>query len=473
MAEEGPSLELPRLAELFRDFVRRIVSGDDDGLEVEFARQSLPPPPSEAREERLVIRKGFHFYDMTRFDIALFYGSKQDYCGLGVAILSALFHRTELAVHLAHPASEIRRLVVDGASGWQVEPILCDVGALTWCPRDPNDAKYGWRSSDRPYFVLEWEEAPGPPWTDQQLEQRDLLSCQGAGGLAHFSTLLLDLSSRANQRSRVTLEAGETLPATSTEIRLYLPADEGWCDWDQNPEESGGFFWYTSRFPWVSRTDNDRHEETVEDCTRAIELGRKTTCIYNSRGYAWYCRDEYDKAIEDYTKAIALDPEDAAAYFNRGSAWQSKGEYDKAIADYDRVIELDPEDADAYFSRGDVWDIRGEYEKAIADCSRAIDLEPDNADAYNQLAWLRSTCPESGFRDAQAAIESALRACELTNWQDWNILDTLAAAYAETGDFESAVCWVTKALELAPETEKAVEQNRLELYQSGTPYREE
>ncbi len=295
MAEEGPSLELPHLAEFFRDFVHRIASGEDEDLKVEFARQSLPPPPSEAREERLVIRKGVHFYELTRFDIALFYGSKEDYCGLGVAILSALFHRTELAVHLAHPASEIRRLVVDGASGWQVEPILCDVGALTSCAADSN----------------------------------------------------------------------------------------------------------------------------------------------------------------------------------RGSAWQSKGEYDKAIADYDRVIELDPEDADAYFSRGDVWDIKGEYEKAIADCSRAIDLEPDNADAYNQLAWLRSTCPESGFRDAQAAIENASRACELTNWQDWNILDTLAAAYAETGDFESAVCWVTKALELDPETEKAVEQNRLELYQSGTPYREE
>jgi hypothetical protein len=39
-------------------------------------------------------------------------------------------------------------------------------------------------------------------------------------------------------------------------------------------------------------------------------------------------------------------------------------------------------------------------------------------------------------------------------WKKENCLDTLAAAYAEAGDFESAVKWETKALDGVPEQKR-------------------
>jgi hypothetical protein len=53
------------------------------------------------------------------------------------------------------------------------------------------------------------------------------------------------------------------------------------------------------------------------------------------------------------------------------------------------------------------------------------------------------------------------------------ILDTLAAAYAESGDFESARKWQTKAIELlTDEPEQDEIRKRIELYQQRKPYRD-
>ena len=43
----------------------------------------------------------------------------------------------------------------------------------------------------------------------------------------------------------------------------------------------------------------------------------------------------------------------------------------------------------------------------------------------------------------------ATRACNLTQWRDPDCLDTLAAAYAETGAFDAAVEWQKEAIALA------------------------
>jgi len=61
----------------------------------------------------------------------------------------------------------------------------------------------------------------------------------------------------------------------------------------------------------------------------------------------------------------------------------------------------------------------------------------------------------------------------LTGWKDSAYIDTLAAAYAEAGEFDKAVEWQTKARDLAPENQKADYQTRVDLYRAGKPYRRE
>jgi hypothetical protein len=95
-----------------------------------------------------------------------------------------------------------------------------------------------------------------------------------------------------------------------------------------------------------------------------------------------------------------------------------------------------------------------------------------DAKAYNQLAWIMATCPDPRYRNAREAVAHGTKACELRAWKSWGYIDTLAAAYAEAGDFEQAVKWQTKAVELAGKNDKQAVREHLELYKAGKPYRE-
>ena len=92
--------------------------------------------------------------------------------------------------------------------------------------------------------------------------------------------------------------------------------------------------------------------------------------------------------------------------------------------------------------------------------------------ANNNCAWLWATCPDPKYRDGEKAVVSATKACEITQWKQSHILDTLAAAYAETGDFDSAMEWQTKAnmLNLEPEY-KTKGEIRLKLYKNKKTFR--
>ncbi len=92
----------------------------------------------------------------------------------------------------------------------------------------------------------------------------------------------------------------------------------------------------------------------------------------------------------------------------------------------------------------------------------------------NALAWILATCPDAEVRDGKLAIDYATQACEISEWNSPNDLDTLATAYAEACQFPEAVEWQTKAIELAENEGRAnltEYRSRLELYQAGMPYR--
>ena len=100
-------------------------------------------------------------------------------------------------------------------------------------------------------------------------------------------------------------------------------------------------------------------------------------------------------------------------------------------------------------------------------------MYPDLVEAHSRSAWLRATCPDAQFRDGKLAVESARRACELTDWHNPGELEVLAAACAEAGDFESAVKWQEKALALTVEPADIEScQQRLTQYRAGKSFRE-
>jgi tetratricopeptide (TPR) repeat protein len=117
----------------------------------------------------------------------------------------------------------------------------------------------------------------------------------------------------------------------------------------------------------------------------------------------------------------------------------------------------------------------GHYDQAIADLTQSIQLDPKNAMVLNNLAWLLATAPDAKSRDGKKAVEYATKACVMTNYQEAADVDTLAAAYAEAGDFDKAVKCETSylnSLSLSP-SDAADGQARLALYQAHTAYHEE
>jgi len=112
----------------------------------------------------------------------------------------------------------------------------------------------------------------------------------------------------------------------------------------------------------------------------------------------------------------------------------------------------------------------GRFKDAIIQYDRAYRASPDSIDVQNNLAWILATCPEKPLRDAPRAVTLAEQAARSTNYADASTLDTLAAAYAESGAFEKAVMTERKAIELTPATSRSDLQRRLDLYLSGQPY---
>jgi tetratricopeptide (TPR) repeat protein len=268
-------------------------------------------------------------------------------------------------------------------------------------------------------------------------------------------------------------------------IRVEGQGPSGWAPADQvvPVEQAIEFFTdyirthRTEAFGYVMRARIWRMEKkdldrALTDYGEAIRLDPTRAWVYVGRATAWHAKKEYQKAIADFNVAIRLDPQDPVNYLDRAITWRALKEEDKAIADCNEAIRLDPKLPNAYITRGRAFKEKQEYDAAIADYSEAIRLDSKFGLAHNNLAWLLATCPDAQYRDGKRAIEGATRACELSGWRVPNNLDTLAAAHAEAGDFESAARWQARAIELLDdETTRDDYRTRLELYRENKPHR--
>ena len=102
---------------------------------------------------------------------------------------------------------------------------------------------------------------------------------------------------------------------------------------------------------------------------------------------------------------------------------------------------------------------------------------PDQAGVLNNLAWLLATCPDGAFRNGPEAVRLATRACELTKYSQPLLIGSLAAAQAESGDFQAAIATAERAAALADtlHLERVAAKNRelIQLYRQNQPFHEQ
>jgi tetratricopeptide (TPR) repeat protein len=113
----------------------------------------------------------------------------------------------------------------------------------------------------------------------------------------------------------------------------------------------------------------------------------------------------------------------------------------------------------------------GKFAEALQENREAARLYPNNPVALNNLAWSLAANPRQELRNGKEAVQLASKAVELTGQQQAVFIGTLAAAYAEDGQFAKAVETAKKARCIAlltgrPEVAVANEQ-LLKLYSAG------
>ena len=251
---------------------------------------------------------------------------------------------------------------------------------------------------------------------------------------------------------------------------------------------------------------NGAWEKAINAFSEAVDQLDPTNALaYTYRGASYFAKGDWDNAISDLSQQIQLDPTNTVAYQNRANVYRAKGEFDHAILDLNKCLQLDPTNFTAYASRASIYNRRQEFEKAVRDLNQAMQINPDdarilvmrayayshekqyvkakedlrqailldpkNCDAYNDLGWLCATCPVAGMRDGKKAVETATKACELTNWEQWKYVDTLAAAFAEAGNFKKAVECEKQAagMNQINEDDRMAIQRRLLLYEQQKP----
>jgi tetratricopeptide (TPR) repeat protein len=214
----------------------------------------------------------------------------------------------------------------------------------------------------------------------------------------------------------------------------------------------------------------------VGGCFRSQDVGEVSTRSHAEAlvrwGNSWAAAGDFDQAISGYNEALQVDSEYPEAYAHRARAWERKGEWEKAVADYSEAIRRAPDNILLQDIRRFLWGKNGRWDKVIEDYTEIIARRPNDPKVWNARAWVLATCPDSQFRNGAKAVQDAKHACELSQEKDSYIVDTLAAAFAEVGDFEKAVETQKRALANLRTDLLKGGRERLALYEQQKPYRE-
>jgi protein O-mannosyl-transferase len=188
-------------------------------------------------------------------------------------------------------------------------------------------------------------------------------------------------------------------------------------------------------------------------------------------------RGQFDAAILHYRKALEIEPGLAEVHYNLANALTNgRGDLDAAIAEYEKALKAKPNSAEAQRNLDIVESLREAIRKKLVKQRELLRSSPDDAALLNDTAWTLATSPIASLRNGREAVKLAQEAIKLSDSKEPAILGTLAAAYAEAGQFPEAVATAQRALTLATAQNKAALADtlraRIKLYQAGSPYRE-
>ena len=253
---------------------------------------------------------------------------------------------------------------------------------------------------------------------------------------------------------------------------LYQSSESIWRDTlDKNPKA-----WMAHNNLGTMLELQGKRDLAIYHYRQALIIKPDHIKAYNNLGNALAAQGDYEGAVEQFHKALALMPRNARAHINLGNVRLAQGRLDEAIEHYEQVLAFDRTLTDAHNNLAVAFMRGGRVPEALKHYEEVSRLEPRNPAPLNSMAWTLATHPDSANRDTLRAIELAERAKTLTHARNASILDTLAAAYAASGQFVRAVKVAEEAIKLAQSDQELELANvigkRLKLYGQEKPYRE-
>src|SRR5438067_107969 len=215
-------------------------------------------------------------------------------------------------------------------------------------------------------------------------------------------------------------------------------------------------------------------DAAILHCQRAVTIQPNDPEAQVGLGNALFQKGLIDESILHYQKALAIRPYYVTAHYNVSSAFLKKGEIDEAIFHCQAVLSAQPENADAHTILASAFLQQGEIGNAIEQYEKTLKIARRSVPALNNLAWIFATYSDPAFRDGTKALELAQRANEFSGRNNPIILRTLAAAYANAGQFSRAVEVAQLALSLTDRQSPLATALQQEIagYRAGLPHRE-
>jgi len=163
-------------------------------------------------------------------------------------------------------------------------------------------------------------------------------------------------------------------------------------------------------------------------------------------------RGQTEDAITHCRHALALRDGNGAAHYGLALALSRQRKIDEAIEHWQKSLEIQPDNMNARNYLGAALAGIGRTREAIEQWQQTLAFDPDNGNAANNLGWILATSPDATLRDGAKAVAYGKRATNVPGGDNPVVYRTLAAAYAENGQFADAISAAEHAKQLAQAT---------------------
>jgi tetratricopeptide (TPR) repeat protein len=219
-----------------------------------------------------------------------------------------------------------------------------------------------------------------------------------------------------------------------------------------------------------------REDDALAQLQKAVALDPKFPDSRYNLGYVLLSKGRVGEALDQFQAQVDLEPDDFRAENNMGTVLLQNGLATDAMRFLKNAIKIEPGEPQPHYSMGNALYRTGNVSAAVAQYEKCLQIKPDHVQACNNLAWIFACSPDPSLRNGSDAVELATRADQLTQGQNAIAIGTLAAAYAESGQFPQAVETEKRACEVALAKSNAkfadVLRKRLDVYESGSPWRD-